>query len=120
LELADNQWAEAVRWSDRIVELNAYLPQGQYLHALAHFQRQDFAVAEKSILALQRGGKEQQWPFIHFMMGAIMANRGDYTAAASELARFLERPLPPSAAPMMESARGQLIDWERRGLIPRP
>lgn len=120
VELSDNRWAEAVRWSDRVVELNPYLPLGRYLHALAHFQQNDFTVAEKSILMLRSGSQVLPWLFVHYMMGTMLAQRGEYAAAAGELLRYLEGPLPPSAVPVAEQAKLQLADWERRGWITVP
>jgi TolA-binding protein len=120
MEISLNQWSEATRLSDRIIELNPYLPLGRYFHALAHFQARDFAGAEKSIQVLQSANKGPRLPLVHYMMGVILARRGDYINAAREFTSFLELPLSASVAPMADKAKKQIADWQGRGLIPKP
>lgn len=117
LELQQSRWAEAVKLSDRVIELNPYLLQGRYFHALSHFQAGSYEAAEKSIRSLQEGAYAKTFPMLHYLLGGILARRGEFAAAAGELNRFLGIATSPAAAEFTDNVRKQLADWERQGLI---
>ncbi|HEY3130998.1 MAG TPA: hypothetical protein VGL91_16205 [Acidobacteriota bacterium] len=116
LEMEQGHWAEIVKLTNQIHELNPYVIQAQYLGGVANYQLDRLDQAEKSLLAVQQSSDGQRYPFTHYMLGAIEARRGDFASAALEFRRFLE--LRPDSDTTDRLSK-MLADWEERGFIKK-
>ena len=72
-------------------------------------------VAEESALRVQNSHDVQYYPLVHYVLGWIMSQKGDFNQAADQFRHFME--IEPEAR-LTERLREQLTDWEQQGLIP--
>jgi cytochrome c-type biogenesis protein CcmH/NrfG len=114
MEMKQQKMAEAVKLTGRVLELLPELPEANYYHAIAHISLGDFNTAETSIRMVQKSAEANKYPRTHFMLGSILAQKGDIPQAAAELRRFLE--VESSSRPA-EAARQQLAQWEAEGKL---
>lgn len=113
-ELEQQNAAEAARLANRALRLVPGLAEAHYYHALAQYSLGDVAAAEASARAVLSGPEASRYPRLHFLLGTVLAGRGDLQAAAAELRRFVELDPDSRAA---EAARKQLQEWESRGRV---
>ena len=119
MELQQSHWDEAAELSNKLVQLNPYLPNGRYIHAVANFQAGNYDVAEESIRAVQVSPQANQFPLRFYVLGLILANKENFPAAAAEFGRFLELTLPGDATTYADDARELLLDWQEKGLLKK-
>lgn len=119
MELQQSHWDEAAELSNKLVQLNPYLPNGRYIHAVANFQAGNYDVAEESIRAVQVSPQANQFPLRFYVLGLILANKENFPAAAAEFGRFLELTLPADATTYADDARKLLLDWQEKGLLKK-
>ena len=119
MELQQSHWDEAAELSNKLVQLNPYLPNGRYIHAVANFQAGNYDVAEESIRAVQVSPQANQFPLRFYVLGLILANKENFPAAAAEFGRFLELTLPADATTYADDARNLLLDWQEKGLLKK-
>jgi tetratricopeptide (TPR) repeat protein len=116
LELEEAHWDEILKLTTQIQRLNPNITHAHFLAAVANFQLGQLILAEKSVLEVQNSGDAQRYPMTHYLMGAILATRGDFVSAASEFRRFL-RTKPDST--LTADVSKTLADWEQRGYIKK-
>ena len=107
--------ANGSRWklTDRVLELNPYLISVHFYRAVAHLGLGRTDSAEQSIQSLRKGGQAKNFPANYYVMGAILASRGNLPAAATEFRHFLE--VSPES-PFAVRVRQQMASWEKQGL----
>ena len=116
MELVQQRWAEAVKWIDPALKLNANIPYAHYLAASIHFQLGNIDAAERSALLLWQTREVERYPLTHYILGGIKAQRGDFESAAARFRDYLStRPDPATA----QSVNELLADWEREGRITK-
>jgi tetratricopeptide (TPR) repeat protein len=109
-----DQWLESATLIARAQQINPDIPYANYLSASAHFHLGQIDIAEKSALAVFNTSDLERYPLIHYLLGAIAAQRGDFEKAAFRFHQFLQtRPDPAVAASVQEV----LADWEREGRL---
>ena len=116
MELRENRWQDAVRLSSRAIELNAYVNRAHYCLAVALYYLEKSDAAMESIRRIREGSEAHLFPGIRYLLGNILAEKGDYQAAASELYGFLETNPPRELAAELERT---LARWRQAGLISK-
>jgi tetratricopeptide (TPR) repeat protein len=113
--LDDGQWQEAVRWSERAVEINPLTSRAHFYWAVASFQMNDLETAAREA----QKALEAPEPFLpahsHQILGAVHHRRNDLIAAAEKYRIFLKaEPRHPLSAQLAKN----VADWEAAGVIP--
>ncbi len=116
LEMEQGRWAETAKLANQVQELNPYVTHAHYLSAVANYQLDQLDQAEKSLQTVQKSSDAQRYPMAHYMLGAILARRGDFASAASEFRRFLEMKPDSNTSDRLNKI---LADWEERGFIKK-
>ena len=107
-------WSDTAALISRVQEINPDIPYANYLSASAYFHLGELDVAEKSALAVFNTSDVERFPLIHYYLGAIAAQRGDFQKAAFRFEQFLQtRPDAATAASVQEV----LSDWRREGRL---
>ena len=117
MALEEERWEQAAQWSRQVLQVNPQLIRAHYLNALANSSLGRIDAAEESALQVQKSSQAQNYPLIHYVLGWIMSQKGNFDSAAAEYRRFLEA--QPTAR-MAEKLKEQLSQWEEQGLIQDP
>jgi tetratricopeptide (TPR) repeat protein len=131
MALEEKRWEQAARLSDQALKVspqqitahylnavaNSSLGRIDYLNAVANSSLGRIDVAEESALQVQESSQAQNYPLIHYVLGWIMSQRGNFHSAAVEYRRFLE--IQPHV-PLAERLKEQLTQWQKEGLIQKP
>ncbi len=115
LEIDQGRWEEAAQFSGQALELDSQLVRAHYFHALANSSLGRLDVAEESVLQVQKSSTAENYPLAHYILGWIMAQKGDFILAAAEYRRFLEITPTSQTGARLEA---QLASWAADGLIP--
>jgi Tfp pilus assembly protein PilF len=116
LEMDRGNWAEILKLTTQVQQLNPYVTHSHFLAAVANFQLGQLILAEKSLHEVENSSDAQRYPMTHYLRGAILANRGDFVSAASEFRRFLQTKPDSTLSADVNKA---LAEWEQRGYIKR-
>ena len=114
IALEAERWEDAAQLADDALEISPDHIKAHYFRAVANSSLGRVDVAEESALRVQQSNDVQYYPLVHYVLGWIMSQKGDFDSAASEYRRLLE--IQPTTA-LSERLREQLADWERQGLI---
>lgn len=106
------QFDQAVVWSAQVLERNPHAIPASYLYGNANFSLGNLDLAEASLRKVQTSPEAKAYPGTHYLLGLLLAQRGDIPAAAAELTRFLE--LSPDFGGV-ETLRKQLKLWTDQG-----
>jgi len=117
VELKSGRPPDAAQITDRALGLNPYLAAAHYYRAVANYVLGKPDAAKRSIRAILDSGEERRYPRIHAILGDLLAFESDFDGAAIEFHRLLQ--LDPDSA-IAQFARGQLAEWQARGLIANP
>lgn len=114
LDMKCGQFSQAAIWSGQVLERNAHLIRASYLYGHANFSLGNLDLAEASLRKVQTSPEAKAYPGTHYLLGMVLARKGDIPAAASELSYFLE--LNPNFDGA-EELRDQLKLWANQGLV---
>jgi tetratricopeptide (TPR) repeat protein len=114
LEIQANHWEEAVQLTSHAIDLNPHVIRAYYFHAVANFYMQKDAEAEAAIRKVQASEQASLFPASYYLLGGILADRGEYEAAAKEFRRFLQT---HPHVNLVKEVEGKIDQWERNGLI---
>jgi tetratricopeptide (TPR) repeat protein len=116
LELAvmavhEKQWQEVSEITDRIVKLDPFdYPQAFFFNAVANYNLKNLEASEKSAVQAEKLDTQHMLPQVSQLLGILMAQRKDYTAAAAQFRNYLKvAPDGPQAA----TVRSQLVEVEK-------
>lgn len=91
LDVNDKKWADVAATTDKIKRLNPYdFPMAVYYNAVANLELGKLDIAEKSVreaAALDPTGKN---PKINYVLGVVLAKRGDFNGAAVCLRAYMK------------------------------
>jgi tetratricopeptide (TPR) repeat protein len=91
LSLKEQKWDDVATTTDRIMRLNPYdFPAAVYYNAVANLQLNKLDVAEKSIREAASMDSAYKNPKINYVLGAILARKGDFKDAAESLRTYLK------------------------------
>lgn len=117
--LAANQgkWQEVADISDRVVKLDPYdYPQAYYFNSVANYNLGNKEQAEKSAREAQKLDTQHRWPKVNHLLGVLMAERREYSAAAQHMRDYLK--FAPQAQDA-ERVRTQLSELEKMAGPPQ-
>jgi Flp pilus assembly protein TadD len=96
LAVFQQKWEEAVEHTSKMLKLNPYVGSDIYFYsALAHYNMQNVDVAWDHAQEAAKLDKQRKNPRINYLLGALLAQKGDYEAAAENLRIYLQ--LSPNA-----------------------
>jgi len=111
LASAEKNWAELADYSATVIKLNPADFPGAYIYnALAHYNLNHLDAAQESLREALRRDQEHHYPEANYMLGNILAERGDYSGAQGSLRAYLE--LAPDG-PYAPRTREQLAQLEK-------
>jgi tetratricopeptide (TPR) repeat protein len=118
IEIERQNWAAAIKITQKVIELNRDLAQGYYLDGLAHYYQGDLKNSEKSLLFVKENGYSRAYPMALLHLGIIHTSQGKVAAAANEFQGYLEF-TPDEQIPQWHRDRiqQQITQWESEGLI---
>lgn len=114
IELQQKRFEETVRAAERALELIPDLAEAHFYRAAALVSLGRLDDAEASLKAVQASGEAERYPRSHFLLGNVLASRGNISGAAEEFRLYLK--LEPGAR-AAAAVREQLDRWEAEGLI---
>ena len=117
IAMEEERWEEAAQLADSALEINPNHIKAHYFKALANSSLGRVEAAEESALRVEGSNDVQNYPLVHYVLGWVMSQRGDFDAAAAQFRHLLE--IQPETR-LSERLREQLADWERQGLIQEP
>ena len=110
--LRESRWAEAADLSARATQLDGVgFPGAFYFNAFANYRLGNMDQAEKSARKAESLGAQQSFPQVSLLLGAMLANRGDYGEAADRLRSYLKA---APTAPNAQTVRRELAEIEKR------
>ncbi len=114
LESQHQGWDQVSQWSTKILELHPYHMQAHYYRGVANLNLRHMEQAEESLSAVRASLKADDYPYAGYLLGLMLADKGEFDVAATELKHFLKLvPLAPERA----RVTGFLSNWEKKGLI---
>jgi TolA-binding protein len=116
LEIQQKRWEEAVRMTAQALELNPYVTHGHLLNAIANYNFGDLQRAENSARSVMGSPDAAAYPLAHYILGALLAGKGDLVSAAKEFKTFVRTAPEDRYAAQVKQ---KLAEWESQGLIPK-
>jgi tetratricopeptide (TPR) repeat protein len=93
----EQNWNDLADKTDRLLHLDPYeFPAAYYFNAVAHLQLKEYDAAEKSAREAVAADRKETNPKTHYLLGAILIQKQDWTAAAASLRAYLQA--APNAA----------------------
>jgi tetratricopeptide (TPR) repeat protein len=91
LDMLEGHWQQAANTSEKVLRLDPiHFPRAYYFNALANAHLQNLAAAEKSAREATRLEGPAADPKAHYILGLVLASKGNFTAAAESLRTFLK------------------------------
>lgn len=91
MDLRDSKWEEAAVLSEKVMRMNPLdFPGAYYFNAVANLNMGKLDVAEKSAREAAQLKGRQSDPRANFVLGAILARKGEFPAAAELLREFVK------------------------------
>ena len=114
LESRRQGWDQVSQWSTKVIELHPYHMQAHYYQGVANLHLRQLEQAEESLTKVRASHKADDYPYAGYLLGLMLADKGNFNDAAKELKHFLK--LRPEA-PEGDRVKTVLSDWEKKGLI---
>lgn len=114
MAVRDESWEDAARNCDHVIGLNPHIMRAQYFSAVANLQLGRLDRALKSIAAVRESGSKRYLAGSHYVHGAILAQKRDFTGAAREFRNFIALKSGDKASRELQQ---RLVAWEKQGLI---
>lgn len=87
----EQKWDEVAERTDRVLRLNPYDNQAAYyFNAVANFQLHKLDAAEKSARESAKLTGRYAQPRAHYVLGLVLAQKGNFSASVEELRSFLK------------------------------
>jgi outer membrane protein assembly factor BamD (BamD/ComL family) len=109
--LRESDWKEAAAESERAAQLDGVdFPAVFFYNSVANYRLGNLEQAEQSARKAETLGGERLFPQVSLLLGALLAKKQDYPAAAEQLRSYLKAaPTAPNAG----QVRQQLADLEK-------
>ncbi len=109
LALREQNWKDLVDRTDQLLHLDPYeFPVAYYFNALGHLQLKEYDAAEKSAQQAVEADRRQANPKTHYLLGAILIQKQDWTGAAENLRAYLKAAPDATDKTEVEKTLGQL------------
>jgi len=117
LEARKQNWKQLVEIIARVLRLDPFnYPEVYYMDSVAQFNLRNLEQAEHSAREAIKLDKQNLYPAANHVLGIILAQKGEYTAAAGFLKTYLK--LAPGAANAAQ-VKNQLAQVEEMANLPR-
>jgi len=111
LDAKQEKWKDVAATSDRVLHLNPYdFPGAFYFNAVANFELGNLDAAEKSGREAVKLDKTNQNPRTNYVLGIILAKKGEFAPAAECLRAYLQA---APAAKDADTVRQQIAELEK-------
>ena len=117
LELTQGCWDCMTQLTSKALALNPDLIEAHYFQAVASFQLGKRDMAESSARKVTDSQRGQNFPATHYILGALLAQKGQYQLATSQFRRYLQANPDAQGA---DNLRQQMDAWAKQGLIGAP
>lgn len=118
LEARGNKWPEVKTLTEKVIQLNRYdFPIAYFYGAVANYNLRDNENAEKLCKAGIEADQFHRIPKMAHLLGMILADKQDYSAASEQLKSYLK--FAPKA-PDIDAVKKQLADLEGRVAATTP
>ena len=116
LALREQNWKDLADKTEQLLHLDPYeFPAAYYYNAVAHFKLKEYDAAENSAHQAVDADRKHENPKTHYLLGAILVQKHDWTAATASLQTYLKTaPNAPEKAEV-EKILGQ-IDQQISGV----
>ncbi len=109
MALREQNWKDLADKTDQLLHLDPYeFPTAYYFNALAHLQMKEYDAAEKSAKQAVEADRKQANPKTHFLLGAILIQKQDWTKAAESFRAYLKAVPNATDKAQVEKTLGQL------------
>jgi tetratricopeptide (TPR) repeat protein len=109
MALQEQNWKSVVDHTDQLVRLDPFeFPAAYYFNALGHLQLKEYDAAEKSAQQAVEADRRQSNPKTHYLLGAILIQKQNWTAAAQSFRAYLKAAPNASDKASVEKTLGQL------------
>ena len=111
MALHEKQWQEVSEITDGIIKLDPFdYPQVFFFNAVANYNLKNLEASEKSAVQAEKLDTQHLLPQVNQLLGILMVQRKDFTAAAAQFRNYLKvAPDGPQAA----TVRSQLVEVEK-------
>ena len=111
-----NRWSEVVETTDKLISLNPVnFPYAYFLNGAANYQLGNFDVAEKNTRQGLRVDDAHQAPKLQYLLGMILARKGEYQEASEHIQQYLNVTKDPAE---IEEAKKLLSEIDRVSAKP--
>jgi tetratricopeptide (TPR) repeat protein len=106
-----NRWAEVVEVTNKLIGLNPVnFPNAYFLNGAANYQLGNFDAAEKNTRQGIRVDDAHQAPKLQYLLGMILARKGEYQEASEQIQQYLNVTKNPAE---IEEAKKLLAEIDR-------
>lgn len=118
LAARDKKWQEVADTTDRVVRLNPIdFPGAYFFSSIAHYNLKNLDAAEKSAREGIKTDTQHRFPKINHVLGVILAQKGEFTAAAGFMKDYLK--FAPKASDA-DVVKNQLAELEKFAAAQQP
>jgi tetratricopeptide (TPR) repeat protein len=118
LAARDKKWQEVADTTDRVVRLNPVdFPGAYFFSSIAHYNLKNLDAAEKSAREGIKADTQHRFPKINHILGVILAQKGEFTAAAGFMKDYLK--FAPKASDA-DVVKNQLAELEKFAAAQQP
>jgi tetratricopeptide (TPR) repeat protein len=109
IAVREQNWKDVADKTDQLLHLDPYeFPVAYYFNALAHLQMKEYDAAEKSAQQAVESDRKQANPKTHYLLGAILIQKKDWTRAAENFRAYLKAAPNATDKEQVEKTLGQL------------
>jgi tetratricopeptide (TPR) repeat protein len=109
MALREQNWKDLADKTDQLLHLDPYeFPTAYYFNALAHLQLKEYDAAAKSAQQAVEADRKQANPKTHYLLGAILIQKQDWTGAAENFRAYLKAVPNAPDKTQVEATLGQL------------
>jgi tetratricopeptide (TPR) repeat protein len=106
-----SRWAEVVETTDKLIGLNPVnFPFAYFMNGAANYYQGNFEAAEKSTRQGIRVDDAHQVPKLQYLLGMILARKGEYQEASEHIQQYLSMTKNPAE---IQEAKKLLADIDR-------
>jgi len=109
IALREQNWKDLADRTDQLLHLDPYeFPNAYYFNALAHLQLKEYDAADKSAQKAVEADLKQANPKTHYLLGAILVKKKDWTGAAENFRAYLKAAPDATDKAYVVKALGQI------------
>lgn len=114
LDWRQKNWNQVSSRSTKVIGLHPYQWRAHFYHGFASVQLGQFEQAAESLGTVRKSYKAEEYPYVSYLLGLMLADKGKFNEAAVELKHFMD--MNPDA-PESDRIKGLLKGWSEMGLL---